>query len=628
MIRTTLVLLLLAALAPARAGAGEEDRDVMYYGFRATLNGHAADFPDDPSHAIPDGFARFCKAIADRGMTFVVLQVAYREGNKVKATAGADLLQAVGVDAAPQSTLRDKVLLAKSQKIKLMADLSDLAESALAGGPEDPLAKVDPNVLRHYLDRLKQEGFEGLYSDRLPTAWRPVIAGYTRDKRWWLEVAETAPPTETRIEAWWTTSDNTYRDLAWGCALNATALGYANPCLAGIRFKGEDGVGWSSPTLLRNALLFRAIATRPRGVLFSGPTGKLPPDFGVPPEEGAPKLLDLTSQIARQRERPPIFNIVTDLGPQDHGDASTDRGPGKFGQNLVALCMAAVAAGYEPRITERAMTEEGSEVAAYYLYMKGWEGDRAANDFYPSNQGRDLSQENLDLIRNGNTPIFVQVATVLPSANVTGSSNWMIMREYFGLGGKAFPPLKLDEIPEQGVLNGKWYKHGNTKWDLPGRPGETDPLGAKMMWMTGMAKDDMDPEVEVLALGYQAGNQTPLCTKRIYRGGKPNYFVNGSVLDLEAVFLLTNVLTEGHGMLEPAGYLYVMGRTYSAVLAMEDTTANFQLPGRTTFGYGWTQYDPDGKVTKGSDNYDPKSGITNLKLKAGALMVIEPKEVR
>ncbi len=623
------LILAIARPFPARA---QEDRDAVFFGFRATLNGHAADFPDDPSDPMPDGYARFCKALADRGLSFLVLQTAYREGDTLRTCVGVDLLAGGGVQAGVVSTLRDKVLLAKAAKIKIYADISEIAAAGMSGPGGDgstggPLAGMQPSQVNQLLEAIAAEGFDGFYSDQLPGLWREAMADFTQQKRLKFMLGEAMSPSDARILATWVTPDHSFRDIGLGDFMHALALGYANYSLSGVRLKseGDAGRGWTNPAVARNVALFRVFSTRSRGILFSSPAGRLPPDFGVAPAEGAPKLFDQVAGVIRNRTRPPVCNILTDLTPQDFGDGATERGPGKFGYNFSVVVRAIIAAGLDAVIT----TEPLDDADVYYLYLKGLEGDRTANSFYASNEGRDVPEAHLNLIRKGNKPIFLQVATLVPSSNITGSSNWLTVREYFGLNqDKHYPALKPDEIPDQGVYNSKWYMHTNSQWTVPGGGGALDPLGAKMQWMTGILKDDVDPEVEILSLGYQAGNSLVLACRRFYRGGKPNYFINGSVLDPQALFLLTNLLTEGRGMGEPAGYLYAAGETNTAVLAIENTVVNFQLPGRTTGGYAWTRYAPDGTVSKGTDIYDPKEGIKNLKLEEGTLMVLEPRELK
>lgn len=623
--------LVLICLATALAAPAQEDRDAVFFGFRTGPTAHLSAYPDDPTLPVPDGYSRFCNALVNRGISFLVLQVAIEDDGQLQTCVAPDLLGEFGVPPGPVATLRDKVLLARAEKLKIYADISLLARAAHPapeGAPTGLLTTMDTAALTRLLTLLRdQEGFEGIFADDLPKAWRATVAEFCAAKRIKLMVGDGMSPNEARMVATWVTSDNSFKDIGYGHALNATALGYANFSLAGLtlRSAGATGEGWENPTVLRNVMLFRTLATRSRGAVISSAPDKLPPDFGQPLAEGVPPPFEHVAQLVRQVDRLPVFNILTDLTAEDIGDGITDAGPGKFGYNLVTVASAAVAAGFEPRLS----TEPLPDAEVYYLYLKGLEGIRTENSWYEKDTARDFPDALLEQLRKGNKPIFLQVATRLPSSDTPGVSNWTTIRDYFGLNNtKLYRALKADDIPEQGVYNSKWYRHTNADWTRAGRGGEIDPVGPKMQWMTGILKDDIDKEAELLSVGNKAGNQVVLCTRRVYRGGKPNYFVNGSVLDPQAQFLLTNILTENKGMVEPAGYLYVVGQTYTAVLATEKTVANFQLPGRMTAGYAWTAYIPDGTVTRGTERYDPKKGISGLKLDAGTLMILEPKEIR
>lgn len=470
------------------------------------------------------------------------LDVTFADGTK---------LSGLGYPVSRAYPLKMLILQGHEKGLRFYADLSQLGRIAsaeqlgiksLKGRPLDTERVVQ--VAEAVLDL----GADGIIGRYFPPGWVDAVAASTRaagavyisvDSERDLAVPGEYLEAQTLLVPEMSPREIARADYYYGVA---KAVGKPAWMLTSCNLPDEPaddcfGAAWSSLEQMANAMLFRAVQSRPGGFFVRGTLRSV----DAIPADLIPALADYAS-VPDQR---PTLNLIVDAG-----ENWRKRIGAQFDMSLEAIINGASAAGYRMLVTRT----PSADAAAYYIYAEGGVDAKAP----------DLSPETVALL-SGDKTILLQVATSLPPARLRG---WAAVREAFGLGNEEMP--RLTEPPSVARYQTRTYTL--VPADLPAN----QPPPAFLALPA-----DLDG-IDALATAVAQGRRWAMVTSRKNEAGARRVFINGTALNREAALPICAVLS-GQGLREPTKALCAIGTISMFLAADSDADVTVELPNGQRF---------------------------------------------
>lgn len=250
--------------------------------------------------------------------------------------------------------------------------------------------------------------------------------------------------------------------------------------------------------------------------------------------------------VGKQDKKKPLMNIVVllDKDPTYPGNKKISSGWNRLFNSGDAITSGALNAGYDIIVSDKVVPAD-----AYWIYAKGGQDDI-------------LPKEVVSLFKTAK-PVFIQSATTIPSGENI-SSDWNTVLKSCGVDGtKAFNYNHKDEdiLPYTG-----YYKNTYLRF-----------TGSDIQHGTDLRAGTIIPNSAVSGNIYCLPNKT--YGKGPFITGKNNkYVVALTALNWEVAYPISDILSGG-GILPSSNVWGVVGKDVTALLAIETTELEMNIPG-------------------------------------------------